>query len=81
MDVEGFELEVLFGAEQLFYEGKIDLCSFELGGCNLDSRTFCEISLIFFRRYDMRIFRITPAATIVELPRYHEQLEKFTTTN
>ena len=81
MDVEGFELEVLFGAEPLFDRGKIDLCSFEFGGCNLDSRTYLRDFFDFFQKYDMQLFRITPAATIVELPRYHEQLERFTTTN
>jgi len=81
IDVEGFELEVLMGAKALFDEGKIDLCSFEFGGCNLDSRTYLRDFFEFFHKYDMRIFRITPAGTIVELSRYHEQLERFTTTN
>ena len=81
IDVEGFELEVLAGAEPLFNEGKVDMCSFEFGGCNLDSRTFLRDFFEFFTPYGMDIFRITPAATIVGLPRYHEQLEKFTTTN
>lgn len=81
IDVEGLELEVLRGAKSLFENGKIDICSFEFGGCNLDSRTYLRDFFEFFRGYDMRIFRITPAATIVELPRYHEQLERFTTTN
>ncbi len=81
MDVEGFELEVLAGAEPLFNDGKIDMCSFEFGGCNLDSRTFLRDFFEFFNARNMEIFRITPAATVVELPRYQEQLEKFTTTN
>ena len=81
MDVEGFELEVLAGADPLFSNGKIDLCSFEFGGCNLDSRTFLRDFFEFFQARNMEIFRITSAATIVKLPRYHEQLEKFTTTN
>jgi FkbM family methyltransferase len=81
IDVEGLELEVLRGAKALFDKEKIDICSFEFGGCNLDSRTYLRDFFEFFRGYDMRIFRITPAATIVELPRYHEQLERFTTTN
>jgi FkbM family methyltransferase len=81
IDVEGFELEVLKGAELLFANRQIDLCSFEFGGCNLDSRTFVRDFFDFFQKYDMQLFRITPAATIVELPRYHEQFERFTTTN
>jgi FkbM family methyltransferase len=81
MDVEGAELDVLAGAEPLFDAAKIDICSFEFGGCNLDSRTFLRDFFEFFHSHGLKIFRITPAATIVELPRYHETLEKFTTTN
>ncbi len=81
MDVEGFELEVLLGAKNLFDNGGIDVCSFEFGGCNLDSRTFLRDFFEFFTPYGMHIFRITPTGTMIELPRYHEQLEKFTTTN
>jgi FkbM family methyltransferase len=81
MDVEGYELEVLAGGEPLFRERKIDISSFELGGCNLDSRTFLRDFFEFFHAHNMKMFRITPVATIVELPHYHEVLEKFTTTN
>jgi len=80
-DVEGVELEVFRGAESLFKDQKIDICSFEFGGCNLDSRTFMRDFFDFFQTYQMEIFRITPAATLVPLPRYSEQLENFATTN
>jgi len=81
LDVEGFELEVLLGAEPFFSEGRIDICSFEFGGCNLDSRTYLRDFFEFFQGRNMEIFRITPAAEIVSLPRYSESLEKFSTTN
>lgn len=81
MDVEGFELEVLRGAEPLFEKSAISMCSFEFGGCNLDSRTFLRDYFEFFVAYQMDLFRITPAGTLVALPRYQEQLERFTTTN
>ena len=80
-DVEGFELEVFRGAESLFKNQRIDICSFEFGGCNLDSRTFLRDFFDFFQTHQMEIFRITPAATLVPLPRYSEQLENFATTN
>jgi FkbM family methyltransferase len=81
VDVEGFELEVLAGAEPLFREGRISLCSFEFGGCNLDSRTFLRDFFDFFRAHKMEISRIAPGGTVFRLPHYGEQLEKFTTTN
>lgn len=81
IDVEGFELEVLKGAEPLFANRQIQLCSFEFGGCNLDSRTFLRDFFQFFEQHNLRIFRITPNGTLVNLPRYREQLERFTTTN
>jgi FkbM family methyltransferase len=80
-DVEGLELEVFRGAESLFKDRKIDICSFEFGGCNLDSRTFLRDFFDFFQAYRMEIFRITPAATLVPLYRYKEGLENFATTN
>jgi len=57
------------------------MCSFEFGGCNLDSRTFLRDYFEFFDKYNMKIFRITPSGTLVSLSRYHEHLERFTTTN
>ena len=81
MDVEGYELEVLAGAESLFANGKVLMCSFEFGGCNLDARTFLRDFFEFFNRHKMQIHRITPASTLVKIPRYSENLERFTTTN
>ena len=81
MDVEGFELEVLAGSEKLFADGKVQMCSFEFGGCNLDSRTFLRDFYEFFERHGMIIHRITPSGTVVPLRRYSESLERFSTTN
>src|SRR5207253_11296600 len=81
LDVEGFELEVLAGGESLFEKRMITMCSFEFGGCNLDSRTFLRDYFEFFNRHKMQIHRITPASTLVKIPRYSENLERFTTTN
>ena len=59
----------------------IRACSFEFGGCNLDSRTFLRDYFEFFSDHGMKLFRITPAATLVSLPLYRENLERFITTN
>lgn len=81
MDVEGFELEVLAGAEKLFADGKVQMCSFEFGGCNVDSRTFLRDFYEFFERHGMIINRITPSGTVMPLGRYSVSLERFLTTN
>jgi len=81
LDVEGLELEVLSGGESLFEKKMVRMCSFEFGGCNLDSRTFLRDYFEFFDKYNLKIFRITSNGTLVSLPRYHEQLERFVTTN
>ena len=81
LDVEGFELEVLKGGESLFKGQKIRACSFEFGGCNLDSRTFLRDYFEFFSDHGMKLFRITPAATLISLPLYRENFERFITTN
>jgi FkbM family methyltransferase len=81
LDVEGFELEVLRGGEPLFHKRMIRACSFEFGGCNLDARTFLRDYFEFFTDHGMNLFRITPAATLVRLPHYRENFERFMTTN
>jgi FkbM family methyltransferase len=81
LDVEGFELEVLAGAAPLFASGSVQMCSFEFGGCNVDSRTFLRDFVEFFSKHEMRLSRITPSGTLVSLPRYSESLERFATTN
>jgi FkbM family methyltransferase len=81
MDVEGSEFEVLTGGFSLFEKGRIKMCSFEFGGCNLDSRTFLRDYFEFFAQYNMKISRITPAGSLIHLPRYQESFERFTTTN
>jgi FkbM family methyltransferase len=39
LDVEGHELDVLQGGQEMFGDRKIRMVSFEFGGCNIDSRT------------------------------------------
>lgn len=40
LDIEGNELNALFGAESALNSGKIRAIQFEFGTCNIDSRTF-----------------------------------------
>jgi FkbM family methyltransferase len=59
IDVEGHEYKVLLGARELLRSGKIKVIQFEIGECNIVSRTF------FWDFYELlvdkyRIYRILP---------------------
>ncbi|HMP01374.1 MAG TPA: FkbM family methyltransferase [Gemmatales bacterium] len=79
MDVEGHELEVLHGAEQMLGAGRVRCVQWEYGGCNLDSRAllkdFCDLLL---PRYE--VFIILPGG-LVPVAAYDTDLENFLTTN
>lgn len=81
IDVEGHEFDVLQGARRMFDEQRVDNVSFEFGGCHIDTRVFVRDIYYFFRERDMDVFRITPRGYLRELPKYHEILEQFLTTN
>lgn len=79
LDVEGNELEILVGAQDMLQEGKISFIQFEFGGCNIDSRTFFRD---YFRllqpHYDL--YRIAKNG-LIPLKEYHETLEVFVYAN
>lgn len=81
IDVEGHELDVLNGGEQMFSQSAIDMVTFEFGGCNIDTRTFFRDFFYFLQGHQMRIARITPAGYLHEIESYKEVLEQFRTTN
>jgi FkbM family methyltransferase len=81
IDVEGHELDVLSGARPAFEAGDIRMTSFEFGGCNIDTRTFLRDFFIFFKRYEMVLYRITPSGFLYKLTEYRETLEQFRTSN
>jgi Methyltransferase FkbM domain len=79
LDVEGSEIDILRGADELLENGGIDFLQFEFGGCNIDSRTY------FRDFYDLlsprfRIFRIVTDG-LRAVDEYREIGEIFTTTN
>jgi FkbM family methyltransferase len=79
IDVEGHELAVLTGAQQMIKAHKLPLIQFEFGPANIYSRTF------FYDFWSLlndsyRIYRIIPNG-LVEIERYIEQREVFLTTN
>jgi FkbM family methyltransferase len=81
IDVEGHELDVLRGAQRMLDEQRVDAVSFEFGGCHVDTRVFVRELYYFFRQREMDVYRITPRGYLRHLPKYHEILEQFLTTN
>lgn len=81
IDVEGHELDVLIGAESMFVRGSIDMVQFEFGGANIDTRTFFRDFYLYFKRFNMDVYRITPSGFFVPIVSYSEQHEQFRTTN
>jgi FkbM family methyltransferase len=81
LDVEGHELEVLRGAENMFRRSAIHAVLFEFGGCNVDARVFFLNLYNFFTDHGMKIKRLTPSGYLHEIGNYNEGLERFRTTN
>lgn len=78
-DVEGHELKVFEGAEQLLSNKGIRIIQFEFGGCNIDSRTFFKDFYLLLQP-DYHLFRIVKNG-LVPLPRYTEDYEIFKSSN
>lgn len=81
LDVEGHELDVLHGGLELFDQEKIDMVTFEFGGCNIDTRTFFQDFWYFFTEKNFLIFRILPRGKLLPITSYKETYEQFITTN
>lgn len=81
LDVEGHELDVLFGATDCFESKKIKSVSFEFGGCNIDTRTFLRDFFHFFKERRFQLFRVTPHGYLHRIEKYTEQCEQFRTAN
>jgi len=81
IDVEGHELDVLQGAQDMFDKERIKMVSFEFGGCNIDTRTFFQDFYYFFNHRNFRLHRITPSGYLYPIPFYSEFYEQFRTTN
>ncbi|PWT79265.1 MAG: hypothetical protein C5B58_14015 [Acidobacteria bacterium] len=77
VDVEGHELAVLRGAENLISRGGIRAIAFEFGSADIFSRTFFRDFWFFFSRCGFKLARITPGGRLVNIPRYYEDLEYF----
>ncbi|HAP19659.1 MAG TPA: FkbM family methyltransferase [Lachnospiraceae bacterium] len=79
IDVEGNELKVLLGAQQMISSGCIHAIQIEFGGTNIDSRTyFRDFWNMLHERF--HVYRIV-CDGLYEIDSYTELLEIFTCTN
>ncbi len=79
IDVEGFELNVLAGAQNLLQLGKIHCIQFEFGIPNIDSRTYFR-DFWNLLNHQYRIYRIVEDG-LFEIKTYSHNLEIFLTSN
>jgi len=79
LDVEGNELNILKGAENLIKSKSIDFIQFEFGPCDIDSRTFFQdFFYLLTPRY--KIYRLLKNGLVL-IDKYETTLESFLTTN
>lgn len=81
IDIEGHELDVFAGANNMFNKKAIDIVTFEFGGCNIDTRSFFQDFWYFFLGCNMKLLRITPSGYLFPIKSYNEIYEQFRTTN
>jgi len=78
IDVEGHELQVLFGADSILE--KVRVVQFEFGGTSIDTRTFFRDFFSFFDNRNFLLYRKSPAG-LLHVRRYSEELERFVYSN
>ena len=76
VDVEGHELEVFKGAQEMLAHKSIKRIQFEYGGCNIDSRVLLKDLFDFFQSYGYSLFKLFPHE-LRHVPRYDQRLENF----
>jgi len=60
IDVEGGELDVLYGAKHFLETGRIDYLQFEYGGTYLDSQKTLKEAFEYLQKFRYSIFKILP---------------------
>lgn len=78
IDVEGHELDVLYGGLNTWTAAQV--VQFEFGGCNIDTRTFFQDFWYLFTEAGFAIYRISKEGPI-HISQYSEVDECFRTTN
>ena len=78
IDVEGFELLVLKGFGELIKS--VRAVQFEMGGTDIDTKTFFRDFWYFFTRNNFSLYRMTPSG-LVRISAYREHEEGFSFKN
>jgi len=60
IDVEGGELDVIYGAKYFLETGRVDYVQFEYGGTYLDSKTTLKEAFEYLQKFRYSIFKILP---------------------
>ncbi len=76
IDVEGHELQVLQGMEQMLRAQAVRLIQFEYGGCNIDARVLLKDLFAFFHAGNYTLAKIFPTE-LRAAPQYDQRLENF----
>jgi FkbM family methyltransferase len=77
IDVEGHELAVLKGADDLLSRKAIGAIAFEFGSANIYSGTFFRDFWDYLSAKGYSLSRITPGGRLSKVSRYYEDLEYF----
>lgn len=78
IDVEGYELNVLKGFGH--HLQRVRVVQFEMGGTDIDTRTFFQDFWYFFEQEKFALFRMSPSG-LVRIDTYREQEEGFAFKN
>ena len=78
IDIEGHEMDALSGFGDSIQH--IEIIQFEIGGCNIDTKTFFQDFWYFFEERNFDLFRASPLG-LIKLLRYKESDEFFAPTN
>jgi FkbM family methyltransferase len=82
LDVEGNELNVLMGGQDILNKGGIRFISFEFGEPHIDSRTsFKDLYYFLVDKHMQALYRITPTGYLFPISGYSEKLEMYFSTN
>lgn len=73
IDVEGHELEVLKGANEMISKNKISKIQFEFTQLNVEQRIFFKDFWDFLKQYDYTIYRLLPKS-MLEIKKYDPQI-------
>ena len=80
IDVEGSELDVLFGARELLEQHRIGLIQFEYGNTYQDARITLRQVFDLLSGYNYTLYRVIPTG-LIHLPCWRSALENFRYSN